>query len=542
MIRFPAALLALLVIAAGVRAEDEDERVALRVISVNPVVVDRGTRDGLAVGDGVTFLPRGGGTYGGVVIEVDERTAVIEMHDKKFLPEPGTRGEVRVPRKRFVDSEEPEKKKDEEDEEKKKPDHEPWKNRDEGWKPGSPLLKDAPRHPRDRARDIAIRTYVNGDLTQDIDGDFENSLLRWGADVSVTNLFGLGGRIRFEGEVAYLSDADEDSLGFDVLIRRLSYTWGGNRFSPMRWEVGRFLQHGMPEFGVLDGIEWSERREGGDRYGVSVGLMPEPDDDYESFNDFQIAVFYEWVADVREEFTVGVGFQKTWHNGASDRDLLIVKMRHIPKDGWRAHATVWIDFGTGVEVTQAVASLTRSFAGGDGIEFTYTRILFPNLLRFEFLPVGAAEIANGHHDRLAADGWIRLSERGRLLGHLSGWTDEDSNGGAAEIGLEVTDLFLDHSRAEITLFGALAQFESLAGVRLAYGRTVGTGRWDVFYEIGNHHQKGFPADRDDIVQQRLRASGSFVHSSGWDVSIYVEGVLWDEFSWSVGFYLQKRFR
>ncbi len=540
--RFCPALLALAVCAFPEDApkDAKEERLPLRVISINPVVVDRGTRDGLAVGDGVTFSPRGGGSYGGVVIEVNERSAVIELHDARFVPEPGTRGEVRIPKQRFEGSGEPGKPETKGPEEKEE--RSPWKNRDRDWKPGMPLLKGVPRRPEDRALDIAIRVYLRGAVTQDVAGDFHNSLLRTGADVIVKNAFGRGGRIRFDGEISVLSDADEDSMGLDVLVRRLSYAWGDHRFSTTRWEVGRFLQHGMPEFGVLDGAEWSRRRENGDRYGISVGFMPEPDDDFESLSDLQIAVFYQWVADVREEMTVGVGFQKTWHDGASDRDLMVVKLRRVPKGTWHAHATVWLDFANGFSVTQAVASLNRRFSGGDSIAFTYTRILFPDLLRNEFLPVSAEELANGHHDRLAADGGIQLAVGRRLRGHVSAWTDEDGNGGTAEVGLEFDDLFLDHSHTEISLFGALAQFENTAGVRIVFGRTVGTNRWDVLYEIGNHHRKGFPDDRDDIIQQRLRASGNIVHSSGWDISIYAEGVVWDEVSWSVGFYLQKRFR
>ena len=90
-----------------------------------------------------------------------------------------------------------------------------------------------------------------------------------------------------------------------MLIQRLSYFQGGTRFSEKRWEAGRFLQHGMPEFGVLDGFEWTHRREGGDQFGASVGFMPQPDDDYESFADFQLAAYYLWVADHREELTIG---------------------------------------------------------------------------------------------------------------------------------------------------------------------------------------------------------------------------------------------
>ena len=43
----------------------------------------------------------------------------------------------------------------------------------------------------------------------------------------------------------------------------------------MRWEAGRFLQNGMPEFGVIDGGEWSSRRKNGDRYGISREVQDE---------------------------------------------------------------------------------------------------------------------------------------------------------------------------------------------------------------------------------------------------------------------------
>ena len=83
--------------------------------------------------------------------------------------------------------------------------------------------------------------------------------------------------LHFDGEVDWLTEQNDES-GLDLLVRRLSYAWGGTRFTAQRWEGGRFLQHGMPEFGVLDGIEWTRRRENGHRYGVSVGFLPEPDD------------------------------------------------------------------------------------------------------------------------------------------------------------------------------------------------------------------------------------------------------------------------
>ena len=92
------------------------------------------------------------------------------------------------------------------------------------------------------------------------------------------------------------------------------------------------------------------------------------------------------------------------------------------------------------------------------------------------------------------------------------------------------------------MFGALAQFETTTGVRLSGGRIMRKGRWNVFYEFSNRHQKGFPEDRNDIYHHRVRASHDFYGDSGWGWSIYAEGNLWDtEFNWSLGLEIQRRF-
>ena len=57
---------------------DEIKRIDCRISATRPgavVAIDRGTIDGVAVGDRVLFYPKGGGTFEGGVIEVAERLA-----------------------------------------------------------------------------------------------------------------------------------------------------------------------------------------------------------------------------------------------------------------------------------------------------------------------------------------------------------------------------------------------------------------------------------------------------------------------------------
>ena len=120
-------MLLVLLLVAGVALS---KGVPFRVVASNPVVIDRGESDGLAIGDRLLLVLRDGGTRAGAVVEVAERSAVVELDDRAFLPEPGTRGEVRVPAERLEAPEPPEPS--------STPSHPEWQNEDEGWTPDRP--------------------------------------------------------------------------------------------------------------------------------------------------------------------------------------------------------------------------------------------------------------------------------------------------------------------------------------------------------------------------------------------------------------------
>jgi len=533
-------ILMLLFAAALVRGEDT---IALRVVSSAPILVDRGTRDGVAIGDAIMLRARDGTEYRGAVVEVEERSAVVELVDPDFVPEPGTRGEVTIRSAEPEPDPEPE---PEEDPETTVPEHEPWENEDKEFKPDMSLLaKVRPVRPENRGLHVTGRIYT----IADINGDSANSFARVGTDLLWENPFSRGGALQFDGEIAYLTDL-ADSAELDVLIRRFSYAWGGTRFADSRWEIGRFLQHGMPEFGVLDGVEWTRRVRGASRWGLSLGFMPEPVDSFATFQDWQFSAFYEWVSDVREQLMIGAGFQKTFHDGKSDRDLLIGKWRYLPGEGWDFHGTVWVDIysgsddlkGAGIEITQARVVLGRRFAGGSGYDIVFRRLRFAETLRNEIpVPPGDNEIAASRYDRLGFSGWWWMTGRSRVHGHVSGYDDEDGSGGAADLGLDLRNIFGRHSRFDLTGFVTTGRFENQVGGRISYGRSGRQGRWDVMYEIANHHLD-FPNDRDDLIQHRLRAGGSIDLDAGWDVSLHVQAIFYDEeLDWSVGFSFQKRF-
>ena len=49
----------------------------------------------------------------------------------------------------------------------------------------------------------------------------------------------------------------------------------------------------------------------------------------------------------QEQLTLGGGYQKTFHDAKSDRDLFIGKIVYLPDEGWDANATLWVDLYVG---------------------------------------------------------------------------------------------------------------------------------------------------------------------------------------------------
>ncbi|MHC4378675.1 MAG: hypothetical protein ACYS26_18905, partial [Planctomycetota bacterium] len=260
--------------------ELEPKRLVLRVIEVRAgglVVVDRGASDGLQAEATVTFTPRGGAPVAGRVLSVDPRTAVVELTGANDLPS-GTRGETWVQPSEAPPAPEPaapvateEQQSDEVSEAEAEaeaeaetggdgqlPAHPGW-TKDE-WTPDQPLLtqmaevrpEDRPWSMRGSLSFLSQRIYTNED-------DREDAFDAIGLNVIADNPFGWGGRMQFDGAWTDRETITPDDQGEeDTLVRldRLSYATGGTRFDQDRLEFGRFLQSGMPEFGLLDGIEW----------------------------------------------------------------------------------------------------------------------------------------------------------------------------------------------------------------------------------------------------------------------------------------------
>ena len=158
------------------------ERIDLRVVNAAPgglVEVDRGSADGLELGDPVVLMPRSGRVVEGLVTVVEERTALVEIDNPNVELPAGTRGQAVVPASRFapaapspnpvspktVASDAP----GEDQASATEPEpadplaglEQRWKNLDEAYSPGMPLLSDAGvARPEQRPMRFTGRLYL----------------------------------------------------------------------------------------------------------------------------------------------------------------------------------------------------------------------------------------------------------------------------------------------------------------------------------------------------------------------------------------------
>jgi len=553
----------------GGGATDEGTwQLALRVTSAPRegfVAVDRGARDGLAVGDMVVLSPRSSGAVEGVVREVQEDRATVELPTGARPIANGTRGVARLPRGRArggtpappvtdvnrapgAEQDTPPSdggvaagaQGDPAAGREPQAGHADWPNLDEGWTPEQPLLSSiSVLRPEGRERRLSGRAWTSFDSIFGADGGRSDTFFRVGTEVIVENPFGGGGELVFDGEANsrstnYPSDANlDDQSEAKFRLDRLYYEFGGTRFDSDRLTVGRFLSRDLPEIGVQDGLEWSRRMDNGHGFGASAAFLPVLDAELDGASDFGFAGWYRWVRDEREETMLSAGYHMSFHDGESDRDLFILKAHHLPLDGWTLLGTAWVDLHSGDDIddglalTEAHASAGRRFDGAHDLRLTYDHREYPELLRDEFETVGVESIADGALDRMGLAGSATIVGGRRLSGRVGVWSDENDGGGDFELGLESRGFLLAGSRLRLAVFAAQGKFSALRGARIGLGRTEGSVDWQLYYEVQADTFEGFDGLNDDAVQHRVRATTERTTRSGWVIGLYGEVQLQD---------------
>jgi hypothetical protein len=482
----------------------------------------------------------------GSLREIGARSGTVELFDPAARVPPGTRGEARVPAARLPDA---------------APQAQPEtvgppapaEETGEGWKPGMPLLAEVGVvRPSQRDSWMTGRMYASGDQTFTNDDGRSSGFYRAGTVLEIGNAFGRGEVLRLDTELiaAYANNPDADDYD-SVHLRVDTASWreGGTRFEPELFQIGRFFQSGMPEFGQLDGVEYARRLPSGHRWGASVGYMPEPDDEQETGQDLQFAGWFRWVSETTEQLSATAGYQKSFHHSGSDRDLVVARVDWLPPRGWNFLGTAWIDFYSGgdvqkdsrAEVTLARLSTSRAWEGGARVDIALQHQRYAEIDRDELPPFVDPTLYDDHYTRLTLRG---ESPWGGTRAHtiLGGWFDQDDAGGDVEGGLEWRGVFKERDTFDTTLFASLGKFNDEAGTRFTWGRLSERGSWNLYYEVAFQRVHDFSADRDDVLQHWLGGNRNLTSVLGWNLDLYAQARLWDDFnSWNFGFYLQRSF-
>ncbi len=542
-------LAAALLAAAAMGQEPELVRVEVRVSAVlgRAAYVDGGSQLGLALGDTVRFLtPAGAGApvEQGSVGALSSSSARVDLDLEPLHVVPGSVGECFVPAARpapqAADGG-------------TLPERPLWSDAPQEWSADMPLLAGYEEGSSSRPTSLSGRTWWRGFYTRDeSNGSRSYSSLRLGTQFSLENPLDHPGQLEanleFSQRAADSDDEGQDESSSRLRIERLSYAVGGTRERQRRLEFGRFVSQDFPEFGVLDGVDFTWRSPGGQRLGASVGALPEPTDSMSTGKDLSAAAY--WVGSFGEARpALALGYQKTWHDGSADRDLVVARARWSPDPRTTLSGGFWLDLYDSTdtlaegssELTQANLRLSRRLGRASGLALFASQQSFPLLRRFEFPLPSDAELVGDRVTRTGVDGWTDLGDQVRLSAHVQRWSDEDAQGGSGELRLAFPDLFWS---GEVSLagFGTRQEGSEAVGVRLGTLWNVGRGGLRFDLELANQEFLRRFGEHAQLYQGALRSSWDLLIGEAWRLALYSDLRLGDQLdAQTFGFHLTRSF-
>lgn len=534
-------LLLLSSVAFAEEEQDPDLRVEARVSAAltDGFFIDVGSAAGLEPGDVGYAYPAGQARVQFVIRSVSKTVARADPNLPGAQVSVGTRVELVIPAERLQAAE-------------GTAAELPWAAASEDWDTTLPLLAPAGSiPPEEREQRLFGRIYTGFDATFDREGEERDYVLgRLGTDLRMENPFGRGGTLELDAEVWHrattLGGSSDEELT-ELRVNRLSYRMGGTRYRPEGVQVGRFLQSGFSEFGVIDGAEYTHRTDEGNVFGGSLGMLLTNDAEFSSGDDVQAALFFRHLAQDPTAAEWGVGYQKTWHTGHPDRDLIVGDARWNPTDRWSLYTSIWVDYYSdgdqtksgGAELTDLRANANYRISSDAGLNFNVSSTRYPELERQEFTLT--PDLADDQVSRAGLGAWKNLTDEVRLSGRFDRWSDDDDDGGSGELRVGWRNGLYDSGEVSLTVFNSEGTFSSLVGMRLQANRMIEHGFINFTWEAAEHTQDDFFGDQEDLLQQALRAAWD-TDIGAWDLSLYGEDRFGDEQdSYSLGFYLQRRF-
>jgi len=529
----------------GAAAEPQDVLVPCTVTGTSgaSIFVDVGSTQGLEPGDRVRFEPFGRPAAFGAVRAVSSTSARVELESGGPV-DVGDTGAVAVPRARLdalaaAQTPPPP----------GVPEHPPWTHPPEEWSSSTPLLAPSATA-RERRATRRGSLFLQYDATFDREGtDSTSQFARAGLDATWENLLARGETIDFDGEVVARSfdsgaDSDDDAR---LRLQRLSYAEGGGRSLPTRWQAGRFLQSGFVEFGLLDGVEVTRRTGAAWHVGASLGLLPEPTFELDSGDDTQIALYARRERTGPTGLAYGVGYQKTFHDGSADRDLLAVDADWQPARAFTLHGAMLVDVYTsnerakdsGLELTELHLFGNWRVDERTTVGLSHDRTRLPDIERAGFVEIPADVLREQRFERTGARVSRRVTDDLRLSARFDQWRSQDDDGLGGELRGDWSGLPWRGANLAAAVSSNQGTFSDVTALRLALDQATTIGSWRLAWELARNELTSAVVGEDSLLEQSLRASFD-TRLGRTSLSLYVEQFFGDgQDATSLGLHLRR---
>lgn len=523
--------------------------IAAQVISVSgsSAFINVGRNAGVTPGARVVFLPTDGRRIEATIADATASSARAELADPDNLPAIGDKAQVEVePAKPAPAAVETTSKP-------KPPEHPPWTRKEGERDPDKPLLAPAfGTAPEDRPTTVRGRIFSLFRTTRDLENDSTSTYLRAGTWLEIKNPFKDGGRILFEADADYRNFDTSSSNDSDTnaRIKRFSYAWGIDQHAPLRGEVGRFYSYYLPEVGIVDGGELAIRFADGWNFGGGVGLYPTTTDDLIKGDDYGFHAFADYQSEAKESwFQSTLGFQQTFHEGETDRSLVIGRVNARPNKDLSVFALVLLDLydssdinkSQAAEITQLTLSTSYLIDEKTGVQGTMTRTTWPELKRDEFANIPPELLSDGYVNRVSGTVWRKIGDDVRLSARAHYWMDQDRTGMGGEASADWSPKGDEHPSYYASLYYEDSSYIEGFGARLQARRDLGPFRAFLGYDAFAYTTSTLFGSDGDFLRHTIR--GSLGWGKGpWSCDTELGYTFGDsEESLSLSAYVQYRF-
>ncbi|MBI3818323.1 MAG: hypothetical protein HY286_06490 [Planctomycetes bacterium] len=434
------------------------------------------------------------------------------------------------------------------------PQHDPWKAPVKPSDAENPLLAPTGKVTTPQKLDLKFdgRYYARFNQTRDMENHRTYSLARTGMDFTLNNLFHHEGAIEFSGEYY---DRRSPAGGFSSdeqtgRIERFNYHSGDRPEDPLRYQIGRFIQHEFPELGLIDGAEFTFRPNATNHVGVSAGMFPKYTPDLRTGDDSEGSIYYRYLFDENDRASIGAAYQKTLHHGESDRDVVALNGHNYSMDGFMLTGSALVDIYTskdapkspGPELSQLFLLASHPLGKNAGVGATISDIKIPQTLHDELPPLFAKIIQQTDIKRAGLNSWQSVSKTVRFSERADYWWDRQDNGESGDLRVDFRNVLFENGDFYTSVFGSKGTYSTRTGARAGIRQETRIGNFNIDYEFARDSYGSKFSVNDTFAEHQIRAGYDTELFKRSNLSIYVEERIIDNAAaLAIGFYFSIRF-